>query len=128
MTEAPSPTSWIDQANRRTADELREAAAELRRAVTTMADRLLELAAYDRPDVWQGAVADRFRHDRADALRRVASPTSGAFPALADAAARLDARAAAHDAAVPATPIAPQRLDPVELLLRRWETDRDSPR
>jgi hypothetical protein len=80
------------------ADRCRQAAAALRRAADEIARSVHDLAAFDRSDVWQGAVATRFRHDLDRWRARLGdrSPVGGLdltseAIALAD---RLDGRAA----------------------------------
>lgn len=125
----PTPLEWLEEhRHRRAAEDLRAAASELRVSTVALADRLVALRAYDRSDVWQGAVADRARLARAEALRRLASPTSGALTALSDAAARLDARAAAHEAAGPTITALPLPCPVLDLLSPPWDREPDCPR
>lgn len=76
------------------AADLRRAAATLRHHAVALPLVLRRLDAYDRPDVWQGALAERHRREVLDVSRRLASPSVGAGPALVEVAAHLDARAA----------------------------------
>jgi hypothetical protein len=97
------------------AAELRRAATELRHHAEALPAVLRRLDAYDRPDVWQGALADRHRRTVIDVCRRLASPSVGTALTLVEIAARLDARAAGLEAhatqlvssAVPASPFGP---------------------
>jgi hypothetical protein len=125
----PTPVEQFEEErHRRLADDLRRTATELRATVAALADEVLELRAHDRSDVWQGAVAERSRLARADSLRRLTSPTSGAFAALIDAAARLDARAAAHDAFDPTTATLPVHCSAAQVPRPPWDAHPDCPR
>lgn len=76
------------------ADRRRAAAAELALRASKLPEVLAEVGAYDRPDVWRGGRADRFRADLDD-QRRILEHASSA---LADTAARLARRAEALEA------------------------------
>jgi hypothetical protein len=75
--------------------DLRAGAAELRQRAADVPPVLAVLAAHDRPDVWEGGRATWYRAEVAEATRRVVSPWSGAVHGIAEAAARLEARASA---------------------------------
>lgn len=80
-------------ARRRVAAVLRDSARFLRAEAVALADVVGVLRAYDRPDVWQGSMADRVRHERDDITRRLTSPSVGAATMLSEAAHRMEARA-----------------------------------
>ena len=77
------------------ADRLRAAAHQLREHADALGPLLRRVQSFDRPDVWMGGVADRYRGAMIDLMRELTSPWAGAATGLYEAAARLDARAQA---------------------------------
>jgi hypothetical protein len=82
----------------------REAAAALRRVALEIPSLAHDLAAYHRPDAWQGAVATRFGDDLdrwGTRLGRPEGPSGGLdlVSELLALAGRLEARASAAEAA-----------------------------
>ncbi len=82
----------------------REAAAALRRVVVEIPSLAHDLAAYHRPDVWQGAVATRFGDDLGRWGARLGHPDAPGggldlVNELLALAGRLEARASAVEAA-----------------------------
>jgi hypothetical protein len=73
-------------------EQLRADAAALRRHADEMVDALARLRLYDRPDVWRGRRADRFRLDLAAQHRQLLGSV-GAVPLLLDLASHLEGRA-----------------------------------
>jgi hypothetical protein len=94
------PDPALVASRRREIAELRETAHRLRLEASALPDLLRTLQSYDRPDVWTGRRADHFRMELLDVARRVTSPGVGALTGLAEAAARLEGRAAALDATI----------------------------
>jgi len=84
-------------ARHRQADLLRACARELRVQASELPEVLRRIDAYDRPDVWEGHLAARSRAEMAEITRRITSPGAGAAAGLTEAAARMEARAAALD-------------------------------
>jgi hypothetical protein len=81
----------------------REAAAALRRVAVEIPSLVHDLAAYHRPDVWQGAVATRFGDDLGRWSDRLGRPDAagGGLDVVSELLAtadRLDARAGAVEA------------------------------
>jgi hypothetical protein len=93
------------EAARRQCDAWRQVADTLRRAAAIVDQPATDVAAFDRDDVWRGAIASSFRHDL-DQWRGRLGGDGGISLAtdLVAAAARIDARIAALGAGPPDAP------------------------
>lgn len=74
-------------------DALRAHAAVLRAEADAIEQDLRDLAAHDRPDVWQGGRATDFRHGLDEWRYRLTAPGTGVTAELRDAARRIELRA-----------------------------------
>lgn len=76
-------------------DEWRSTALTLRRAATMVDRPATDAAAFDRDDVWQGAVASNFRDELDQWRRRLGGDGVSLAVELVAAADRIEARAVA---------------------------------
>jgi hypothetical protein len=95
-----APDIGLFTAGRRQCDDWRRTASALRSAATIADEPAVAVAAFDRDDVWQGSVASAFHDELGQWRRRLGGDGVSLSAELVAAADRIEARAAALDAAL----------------------------
>jgi hypothetical protein len=87
------PEPLAPDANLAAIDRLKACAAMVRAAADDVDRAVHDLAAFDRPDVWQGGRATDFRHGLEQQQAALSAPDHGAVARLREAARRIEVRA-----------------------------------